>query len=217
MADLSSVGQSAASTQSTLYSQPRPDSTELSYLFENAKFDICRNLNDSASLSLDLKRIQCINNNNGKLETPDFQYDCSLESFSSSLTNSHKSANSTQPASLTFDMGDSYPLCSTPHGTQIPGAIPAFFDVTREDKNPKKLDFDDSFSFVVNESFLRHLDVVEEKESPGESGETLNSLSLSSSEPDLRDKNRELVERNFDGSSFGESFWITAGQAAEID
>ena len=222
MVQLSSAGPSVPSTQSTVYSQSRPNSTDLSYLFENAKFDICRNLNDSASLSLDLKRIQCINNKNEKLEVPDFQFnDFSPDSLSSSLASRHKSAESTQPASLTFDFVDTYPLCSTPHGTQIaPGAIAAFFDATREVKKPKKLIFDDSFGFVVDDSFLRLLDVVEEKETPGESGETSTSLSLSSSKLDLlgtMDKNNELVEQNYDSSSFGESFWITAGQAAEID
>ena len=214
---LTSVGQSAPNTQSTLYSQSRPNSTDLSYLFENAKFDICRNLNDSASLSLDLKRIQCINNNNDKLAIPDLQSnECSPDSLSSSLASKHKSANTTQHGSLTFDVGDNYPTCSTPHGTQIrPGGIEAFFDDTRENKKPKKLNFDDSFSLVINESFLLQLDVVEGKETPPcESGET------SSSESDLlvtMDKNKELAEPSYDNSLFGESFWMTAGQAAEVD
>ncbi|KAI6655903.1 hypothetical protein LOD99_1637 [Oopsacas minuta] len=203
MSNLSILDQSTLNTPETAETKSGSNSNDLSYLFDNAKFDMCGELNDYCpTLSLDLKRIQT---NNDKLEIPQFKY----KDFTVETNNV-----TTQTFSTTYDPGDGNPLCSTPQGKEI-----SLFDVTRDGIKPRQL-FDDSFSFVVNESFLKLLDVSEEHGNPEESGETSSSLSNSLSNSDLvtMDNNQNLLlEHTTDASLLSDSFWITAGQIAEVD
>ena len=203
---LSNTGQS--NSLDFTQNQSRQNSTDLSNLFENARFDMCEELNDNPTLSLDLKRIM---SNNDKLETKDRECDLGINS---PLITGRSESNIliSQPFSLTCDPSDKYPICSTPHSQ---GKEISLFDVTREHRKPRQL-FDDSFGLVVDESFLKHLDEIdEENATPGESGETFSS-SNSLTDLNKMDSN-QFTFQECTCDAFSDSFWMNAGKVADLD
>ena len=197
---LSDTGQS--NSLDLTQNQSRQNSMDLSHLFENAKFDICEELSDGPTLSLDLKQIM---SNIDKLESRDGEND--LGTNSPLITGrSESDILVAESFSLTCDPRDKYPICSTPH-TQ--GKDASLFDVTRERWKPRQL-FDDSFGLVVDESFLRHLDEIdEENATPGESGETSSSNSKMDS--------NQFTFQECTWDAFSDSFWTNAGKIADLD
>ena len=200
IAQLASVAPSKQSTPCrTSYKRDRRQSTELSYLFGNSKFDICSNLNDYSPLTLDLKRIRC----DDLADTTDSKIDFSLDSLSSSF------ASSFEPKSVHLNLKevnlsyDTAPICSTPQ-TERKNLE------NNNSKVPKQLnfDFDDSFSLVVNESFFNQIERLEENENNRETG----------AESETLERSRELLlEQTCEVSLFDLSFWMTAGQLAEVE
>lgn len=202
MPHLSSLGQS--NSFDSFQNQSRQNSSDLSHLFENAKFDMCEELNDNPTLSLDLKRILT---NSDKLETRDREDD--LGTNSPSITDrSESNMLVSHNFSLTSDPNGKYPICSTP---QTQGKEISLFNVTREERKPRQL-FDDSFGFVVDESFLKHLDEIdEENATPAESGETSSSNSLTNLD------SNQFTFQECTCDAFSDSFWTNAGKIADLD